>query len=215
MLTQQPPYIPFRTRLRANTRDLIAARMPVFRGQVFADRHVALRVDQLPAVRVYTHEDARQSIQPNHNIGYFSGLVTLTVQIVMQGAADTALADKLDQLCFAVEALLMSSPEWKCGAGEGMDSIATHIDGDDTTQARLSTATISFGIKYAEMLPVLIEDEFDTMIMGYDVIDPAADPNTEGHPTEPPDGYPGGYPGPDGRIEIRQVFHMQPAEPKE
>lgn len=208
--------LPFRSRLRAATRDLIAAGMPVFRGQVFNDRHIALRLDQLPAVRIYTHEEARQSVQPAHQIGYYSGTVNLAVQIVMQGAADSALADRLDQLCFAVEVLLFSSPDWKCGAGEGTDSVTTIIDGDDTTQVRLSTATITFGIRYAEYIPVVIPDDFRTLLINWDLIDPAADPNT-GPPGTPPNvegGYHGGYPGPDGRIEVQQVFDVSSPHPE-
>ena len=87
----------------------------------------------------------------------------------------------------------------------------------------MPVASITFAMKYQDVsgitgVPVATDTNgqplgtLEQVLLMIDAIDPAADPNTTGHPVDPPDGYPGGYPGPDGRIEIGAMIEL-PEEP--
>jgi hypothetical protein len=155
----------------------------------------------------------------NSTSGYL-GLGLLTVQITVEAAADPAASDLLDLYCEAVEIKLMQSQAWLCNVSL-IPSIDTLFESDVQGEMRTTTASITFTMKYLPAgitgIPVITDSngdplgDLESVMLRIDAIDPAADPNTAGHPTDPPDGYPGGYPGPDGRIEMSAVFILNPA----
>jgi hypothetical protein len=120
-------------------------------------------------------------------------------------------ATPLDQLCAQISCALLPNPTWLAPI-EGLEKWATRIELGrvDETERPTAAATITATVNYTCIAEPVITDLFGTMWLDVDVIDPAADPNTTGHPTTPPDGYPGGYPGPDGRVEVRAVVVMPP-----
>lgn len=112
-------------------------------------------------------------------------------------------ATPLDLLCEQVMNALLPVPSW-VNLSEGVErwERRTVLGPVGETDRRTAAATITITLNDSCIYEPVITDQLDTIVVGIDVIDPAADPNTTGHPTEPPPHYPGGYPGPDGRIEV-------------
>ena len=205
---------------RAITADLLNE-LPFFQGNVFNSRMPVIRRDLLPCVRIYTASDQRATISQMNSTSGYLGLALLTVQITVEAAADPAASDLLDLYCDAVEIKLLQSQAWLCNVSL-INSIDTLFESDVQGEMRTTTASITFAMKYQDVsgltgVPVITDTngqplgDLESVLLMIDAIDPAADPNTAGHPTEPPDGYPGGYPGPDGRIEMSAVFILNPA----
>ena len=201
--------------LRQITADLLVE-LPFFKGNVFNSRMPVIRRDLLPCVRIYTAGDQRASISQMNSTSGYIGQSLLTVQVTVEAAADPAASDLLDLYCEAVEIKLLQSQDWLCNISL-INSIDTLFETDVQGEMRTTTASITFALKYQDLagvtgVPVSPLPDLESVLMMIDVIDPAADPNTTGHPTTPPDGYPGGYPGPDGRIEVKALIPI-PVEP--
>lgn len=191
---------PMRTRIRARSTEVLAM-LPPFAGHIFNARSPVLRRDLLPAVRVYADRDTRLNASANQDIGWFEGELALTVQVIVDAGADPEVNDTLDTLCALVETALLTDPDWRRMAPM-VGSIETDFTQDDQGELRTAIATMTMALTYADCIQREFPDDLRRVRMRLDFVDPPADPNTEGHPTEPPDGYPGGYPGPDGRVEV-------------
>jgi hypothetical protein len=167
----------------------------------------------LPAIGVYTLHEGSEALGDS---GPFQFRQTLDVMIEviteLETPADISaearlLADAaapLDALCEEIENVLLANRLWyqhfeTVGRWETRIELARVDESDRRTAAATITAPVVFTCIHEPE----ITDRYERMHIDIDLIDPAADPNTTGHPTEPPDGYPGGYPGPDGRIEAR------------
>lgn len=180
----------------------------------------------VPAIGVYTlRERGVPPGQGNLTAIQLRMSTEITIEAVVEVATDeTQTADDrqridtaspLDQLCAQIQvtlsqAFLTQSP-W-IDATEGIESLDTRIDlaRVDESERRTAAATIVWVVNWSCIADPVIVDDFLTAWLDVDVIDPAADPNTTGHPTTPPDGYPGGYPGPDGRTEVQFNVSLPP-----
>jgi hypothetical protein len=207
--------------LRQVTTDLLAE-LPFFAGNVFNSRLPALRRELLPCARIYTATDQRASVSQMNSTSGFNGQSQLVIQVTVEASADPAVSELLDLYCEAVELKLLQSQAWLCNIAL-IPSIDTLFETDVQGEMRTVTASITFTLKYLDLPGYLgvevINDtegqpipDLERVLLRIDVIDPAADPNTTGHPTDPPDGYEGGYPGPDGRIETGLLIDL-PLEP--
>jgi hypothetical protein len=167
----------------------------------------------LPAIGVYTLREGSESLGES---GPFQLRQTLELAIEVITETETPpdvspearllvdAAAPLDALCEEIEAALLANRLWyqhfeNVAGWESRQELARVDESDRRTAAATITARVTFTCIHEPVIP----DRFLRMHIDVDLIDPAADPNTTGHPTEPPDGYPGGYPGPDGRIEAR------------
>jgi len=179
-------------------------------GHVFNARGVPLRRDLLPAVRIFCDADTRTAANQAHALGWFIGDMQLKVQIVSEAPSDPTAADRSDQYCALVEAALLSDAAWLQLVPQ-VNGIETTVELDGEGEQRTVTATLDWSIRYQDCVQRDFPDDLKTILLELDFIDPPADPNTAGHPTEAPDGYPGGYPGPDGRVEVRVQLDLETA----
>jgi hypothetical protein len=219
-----------RTIIRDTTVAILKAAATAAGDRVYPTAIVPWRRERpLPAIGVYTLGERSAPLN-----GGFSGpfqlrqSLELTIECLVELPTDATLTPDerlrldtsapIDALCGEVTRALLPNPLWY-GAGkpegfDGLEGWATRIelgrveDTDRRTAAAIITATPS----YMCVAEPTIDDRLEVVGFGVDMIDPAADPNTEGHPTTPPDGYPGGYPGPDGRIELEFVV-PRPTDP--
>lgn len=200
----------YHSALRQETADILAE-LPFFNGNVFNSRIPALRRDLLPCVRIYTSADQRDPISTLNGTTGYTGHCTLVVQVTAEAAADPAASDLVDLYVEACEVALMQRQSWQCFF-ELIERIETLYELDVQGETRVVTASLTFVGRYTDngVTGIPVEPLPDLLRVGLlvDVIDPAADPNTTGHPTLPPDGYPGGYPGPDGRIEVGALIEL-------
>lgn len=199
--------LPIRSQIRARATELLGV-LPPFKGHVFNARNPVLRRDLLPAVRIYVDRDQRTSeLNAQHMLGMFTGTMGLIVQVVCEAGADPATADNLDQYCALVETALLSDGKF-LKLAPVCDAIETTVDLDVQGEYRTAIGTMEFALRYSDCVTRVFDDDLLTIRLKLDLVDPPADPNTAGHPTEPPDGYPGGYPGPDGRIELEAEWSV-------
>jgi hypothetical protein len=204
------PLIPIRSKIRARATELLAG-LAAFEGHVFNARNPPLRRDLLPAARVYVDRDNRVNQSQSQDIGFYLGEMTLTVQVIVEAGSDPTTADRLDQFCALAEYALLTDQVWRKLVPR-VDGLETDITLDSQGELRTAIGTINIACRYADCMVPVFADDLKTMRIQLDFIDPPADPNLVGHPTDPPDGYPGGYPGPDGRIEIEAEFNLSPTD---
>jgi hypothetical protein len=182
------------------------------------------RPGPLPALGVYTLHEGSESLGTSGPFQFRQSLdlvieaVTQTDTVPSDSAEARHLIDTavmIDDLCEEIEAVLLGTVDWYLlprdpGTGkravlfESVGRWETRIELGrvEDTDRRTAAATITAPIVFTCIHEPVIPDRYERMHVDVDVIDPAADPNTTGHPTVPPNGYPGGYPGPDGRIEM-------------
>jgi hypothetical protein len=180
----------------------------------------------LPAIGVYTLAEAAT---PWGQSGPFQlrQELDLVIEALVEVVTDTTLdaearlridtAAPLDALCAEITDALLSNPAWygEHGAAiSGIDRWSTRIElaRVDEADRRTAAATLTWTVTYSCVAEPRVIDRFERLHLDVDVLDPAADPNTTGHPTTPPAGYAGGYPGPDGRIEVDALF-PRPIDP--
>jgi hypothetical protein len=191
------------------------------------------RERMLPAIGVYTLHEGSTALGESGPY-QFRQTLDLVIEVLTEYVMPTdATADArlfvdtqapLDDLCEEIETALQGTVDWYLlppdAAGkravlfEKVDRWETRIELGrvEDTDRRTAAATITAPIVFTCINDPAIVDRYERMHVDVDFIDPAADPNTTGHPTTPPDGYPGGYPGPDGRIE--HTFDLpRPSDP--
>ena len=176
----------------------------------------------LPAIGVYTLGERAVPLGLG-NMGpiQLRQSLTITIEALVEQLTDNTqtpddrlridTATPLDTLCAQISCALLPNPTW-LDPIEGLERWETRIELGrvDETERRTAAATITATVNYTCIAEPVIADYLGTVWLDVDVIDPAADPNTTGHPTTPPDGYPGGYPGPDGRIEVQFPVTLPP-----
>jgi hypothetical protein len=173
----------------------------------------------LPAIGVYTLTERGAPMgMGNMTAIQLRQSLDLTIEALVEVVTDETLdadarqridtATPLDELCAQISVALAQSfltdRAWKI---EGLERFDRRYDlaRVDESDRRTAGATLTATLNYTCIAEPLITDNLLGLWFNVDVIDPAADPNTTGHPTTPPDGYPGGYPGPDGRVEVHFV----------
>jgi hypothetical protein len=173
----------------------------------------------LPAIGVYTLDERGTPMTlGGSNMGpfQFRQSLELRIEVVVELPTDADqtpderlrldTAVPLDRLCAQVERATRRNPDWyiPCDSIEGIEAWWTHqeLGRVEDTDRRTAAAIVTALVNYTDIDEPEIADRLEDVGIAVDVIDPAADPNTTGHPTEPPPHYPGGYPGPDGRIEV-------------
>lgn len=212
-----------RQAIREITIDVLKAARTAADDRIYPTPILPWRRDRpLPAIGVYTLDERGSPITAgSSNAGPFQlhQALELRIEVLVELATDaTATADErlrldtcapLDALCEQIERATRRNPNWylPCDSFDGLDGWATHqeLARVDESDRRTAAAAITATVSYTDIDEPEIEDAFLTARVKVDVIDPACDPNIDGHPTEPPDGYPGGCPGPDGRIEVEFV----------
>ena len=178
---------------------------------MFNARGVPLRRDLLPAVRIFIDTDTRELAQLAHALPWYIGRAQLKIQVVTEATSDPTAADRTDQYCALIEAALQSDVQW-LKLAPMVEGIETTVELDGEGEQRTVTATMDWQVKYQDCVQRDYRDDLKSLLLELDFIDPPADPNTEGHPTDPAEGgYPGGYPGPDGRVEVRVEIDLETA----
>jgi hypothetical protein len=178
----------------------------------------------LPAIGVYTLHEGSESLGESGPF-QFRQTLDVTVEVITECETPPDISPEarllvdvcapLDALCEEIEDALFGTVEWyllppdpvtgkRAVLFEQAARNETRIELGrvEDTDRRTAAATITIPIVFTCIHEPEIVDRYERMHVDVDVIDPAADPNTTGHPTTPPEGYPGGYPGPDGRIEV-------------
>jgi hypothetical protein len=174
----------------------------------------------LPAIGVYTLDERGTPLTTGGvaNSGPFQlhQTLELRIEVLVELPTESSLTPEerlrldtavpLDALCEQVEAATRRNPDWytPCESFDGLEGWLTRqeLGRVEDTDRRTAAAIITASVAYTDIDEPTIVDRLEVVGFTVDVIDPAADPNVDGHPTTPPDGYPGGYPGPDGRIEV-------------
>jgi hypothetical protein len=171
--------------------------VPAFK-KVFDSRQAQIRRTDLPALRVYTSQNATgRSI----NIPDFLTTTSLVVQIVADDITDARSAERVDDLCDAVKDRLLGDAEW-LQLYEQITGISTEVDRNIEGEQRTTVATLTFDLTVSEWWEPRVPDTLEHIHVDVDVITPAADPNLK-------------YPGPDGRIEAVFDVHTPPQPAKD
>jgi hypothetical protein len=209
------PTLQHRRHIRETTVALLQAAQTFAADRIYPTAILPWRRERpLPAIGVYTLDEAGTAVEGGHSgpLGIEYAL-ELRIEIVVEteSAADQTpdarmridSAALLDGLCDQVtEALLPSVPFRALIEAVSAWSTKQEPARAEDSDRRTMAATITGMLRYTCWYEPVITDDLCGVRLQVDVIDPAADPNTTGHPTTPPDGYPGGYPGPEGRIEV-------------
>lgn len=188
--------------------DLVARLMGKTKAQnrVYGARTIPLPDEALSAILVTVKRERAEPLgiggEPN-----FRNTITVMIEPVVAETKDATHADKLDDLTAEIETVLLTDPEWvkqfeKIAFEEHELNYYT-----DASQKQIASAAMQFDLTYRTQYEPVVVDDFVTLHLDVDAIDPA-DPND--HPADGtwPDGY-GGQPGPDNRVEVAATLTME------
>lgn len=204
-----------RQRIRLSTVDVLKAAGTAAGDRVYPTAIIPWRREMpLPAIGVYTLDEAGEGIDGGI-VGAFQLRFTLKLAIELvvetpttpdlEPAARLMIDSQaaLDALCEQVTNALLPNPAWyrmpanghTCAMFQGVErwDFGGALGRVEDTDRRTMGGTITAALTYGRNYDPTITDDFCTVHLDVDVIDPAADPNIK-------------YPGPDGRIEIEALF---------
>lgn len=150
----------------------------------------------LPACVVHTLTSSEEGQNPFMTDLDFTASVMLSIELAMDGISDGQLMADLDDIAELTVDDLLCEPTWLAGL-QGIESVITTITQDDSTEHRTIIARIEIAVVVRNIYKPRVTDDFTSVDIKVDMIDPAADPNIR-------------YPGPDGRIEARMLINNLP-----
>lgn len=155
--------------------------------RVYAARSIPVRNPALPCALVYVMSIRRQ----RRGLGsppMFYAVVSLGIELVVDGTADEAMDDLLDTMQREVETALLCDPEF-VAQFETVDTANVEIAlaEPQNGQRRHAAARVSLELAYHEQFDPVVADTFSTVHIDVDAVEPF-DKNR-------------GPSGPDGRIE--------------
>ncbi|TXH34061.1 MAG: hypothetical protein E6Q98_20020 [Rhodospirillaceae bacterium] len=184
----------FRSDLRRRTVAVLSRAALVPNGHVHNSRKLPTERAELDAISVFTLNSEQSGPAAWMSAPQFDAETDLSIEVAVDDDDDEALADKIDTLCERIVEVLLTDAGW-VAAVQGVSSINTAIRPDTKSDKRTAGGTITMTVTMSQIYEPVVTDDFESTEIKTDVIDPIADPNKH-------------FPGPDGRIEVRQVFGL-------
>ena len=174
-------------------------------NRVYSSRSIPLPEELLPAVLVYVNRAPAKGKGPGGE-PKFNTRLELTIEAVIKDTIDATVDDKLDILGEQIEAALLNDLNF-------VSQFETIDDKDSDTfysvegDRRMAHLQIRMTLQFTETYHPVVTDDFKTVHIKTDAIDPA-DPNLHPPDAQFPDGY-GGQPGPDKRVEVESEVVLE------
>lgn len=172
---------------------------------VLKSRTIPIPDDVLSAIVVSTKNE-REELVSNGSEPSFKATLTIVIECIVAETASGDHDDLADDLADEVSTVLFKDPDW-VKQFEKISAINTvnqyYMDGDRL----MASAEMSVDVEYTTRYEPVVTDDFVTMKINMDAIDPA-DANEHEADGTWPEGY-GGQPGPDKRIEVAATLTME------
>lgn len=175
--------------------------------RVYPSRSEPLPEEKLPAILVHIPRERGQNIAENQGIPNFRTTSSVLIQAVVKDTGGEQVQETLDLLAEDIERILFTDPDFVKRFSK-IGNLDTQVGTYTQGALELASVGIQVDVEFDDDYPPVISDDFATLRLKTDVIDPAADPNVHPPDGQFPEGY-GGYPGPDKRIEVEAEFEVE------
>lgn len=175
-------------------------------NRVYASRSIPLPEELLPAILVTTKRERSEARSAGGGEPSFESTLTVLIEPVVKETQNAEHDDKLDDLAAQIEDVLLTDTDW-VQQFEKIAYVESEIHYYEKGEINIASLEIQFDLVFSLRYQPVVVDDFATLQLNVDAIDPA-DPNQHEADATWPDGY-GGQPGPDQRQEVSATIKME------